>query len=189
MGVPNYRTRRRRTGHDWLYDGKSRIPQRENASDCSVFSCMNAEFICRNRPIEFWQQNMNYFRMNKIYEFVLDQPLNWIIVWNDFTTHFWFKFLLTSNYTDFVFLLLLFITRIVHKEIRHFLWIYYGFNISYYPYYFYCVQKNTINLALRLPWLKCCFLFHWLNVFMYMYVRSFLCLHPIRPDVREACCI
>lgn len=46
------------------------VPQQNNGSDCGVFSCMFAEFICRDREITFSQQNMDYFRHKMILEIV-----------------------------------------------------------------------------------------------------------------------
>lgn len=60
----------------WTTENVQGIPQQENGSDCGVFSCMYAEFICRNRPIVFSQQNMNYFRMKMIYEICTGRMLN-----------------------------------------------------------------------------------------------------------------
>lgn len=60
----------------WTLENVQGIPQQENGSDCGVFSCMYAEFITRNRPIVFTQQNMPYFRMKMIYEICTGQMLN-----------------------------------------------------------------------------------------------------------------
>lgn len=60
----------------WTKENVQGIPQQENGSDCGVFSCMYAEFVCRNRPIVFTQQNMNYFRMKMIYEICTGKMLN-----------------------------------------------------------------------------------------------------------------
>ena len=45
-------------------------PRQMNGSDCGVFSCMFAEFISRNRPISFGQQQMQYFRSKMMFEIV-----------------------------------------------------------------------------------------------------------------------
>lgn len=60
----------------WTSENVQNIPQQENGSDCGVFSCMYAEFITRNRPIVFTQQNMTYFRMKMVYEICTGQMLN-----------------------------------------------------------------------------------------------------------------
>lgn len=60
----------------WTTENVADIPQQENGSDCGVFSCMYAEFICRNRPIVFTQQHMQYFRMKMIFEICSGQMLN-----------------------------------------------------------------------------------------------------------------
>jgi sentrin-specific protease 1 len=44
------------------------IPQQMNGSDCGMFSCMYAEFICRNADITFTQEDMPYFRRKMVYE-------------------------------------------------------------------------------------------------------------------------
>lgn len=46
----------------WSVENVSNHPLQDNDSDCGVFSCMTAEFICRNRPIAFRQKHMPYFR-------------------------------------------------------------------------------------------------------------------------------
>lgn len=53
---------------DWSKENVSNSPRQENGSDCGVFSCMTAEFICRNRPIIFDQQHMVYFRQKMVLE-------------------------------------------------------------------------------------------------------------------------
>lgn len=53
---------------DWTKECVRDCPQQKNGSDCGVFSCMFAEFICRNSPISFSQQHMQYFRSKMIYE-------------------------------------------------------------------------------------------------------------------------
>lgn len=53
---------------EWKTQNVHDIPQQQNGYDCGVFSCMYAEFITRNRPIEFSQEKMPYFRMKMIYE-------------------------------------------------------------------------------------------------------------------------
>ena len=53
---------------DWKLESVNDIPQQMNGSDCGVFSCMFAEFICANKRITFTQQNMPYFRNKMVYE-------------------------------------------------------------------------------------------------------------------------
>lgn len=43
-------------------------PRQNNGSDCGVFSCMFAEYTCRNKEITFSQDNMEYFRRKMIQE-------------------------------------------------------------------------------------------------------------------------
>lgn len=52
----------------WVKENMQNIPQQENGSDCGVFSCMFAEFVSRDRPILFTQDNMSYFRMRMVHE-------------------------------------------------------------------------------------------------------------------------
>ncbi|XP_037030613.1 sentrin-specific protease 1-like isoform X2 [Bradysia coprophila] len=52
----------------WSKENVTDNPRQENGSDCGVFSCMTAEFICRNRPVSFNQQHMNYFRQRMVLE-------------------------------------------------------------------------------------------------------------------------
>lgn len=52
----------------WSTENVTGNPHQENGSDCGVFSCMTAEFICRNRPILFNQQHMEYFRQKMVLE-------------------------------------------------------------------------------------------------------------------------
>ncbi|XP_033229368.1 sentrin-specific protease 1-like isoform X2 [Belonocnema kinseyi] len=54
--------------NDWKLESVQDIPQQMNGSDCGVFSCMFAEFICANRKITFTQQDMPYFRNKMVYE-------------------------------------------------------------------------------------------------------------------------
>lgn len=46
------------------------VPQQTNGSDCGVFSCMFAEYITREKKINFSQANMKYFREKMILEIV-----------------------------------------------------------------------------------------------------------------------
>ncbi|KAJ8677928.1 hypothetical protein QAD02_013715 [Eretmocerus hayati] len=53
---------------DWNFECVQNIPRQTNGSDCGVFSCMFAEYICSNRELNFSQDNMPYFRNKMIYE-------------------------------------------------------------------------------------------------------------------------
>ncbi|XP_057326520.1 sentrin-specific protease 1-like [Microplitis mediator] len=53
---------------DWTLESMKDIPQQMNGSDCGVFSCTFAEFICANRNLTFSQENMPYFRNKMVYE-------------------------------------------------------------------------------------------------------------------------
>lgn len=53
---------------DWKLESVKDIPQQMNGSDCGVFSCMFAEFICAKRRITFTQKDMPYFRNKMVYE-------------------------------------------------------------------------------------------------------------------------
>ncbi|KAK2587392.1 hypothetical protein KPH14_003107 [Odynerus spinipes] len=53
---------------DWKLESEKDIPQQMNGSDCGVFSCMFAEYICANRKITFSQEDMPYFRNKMAYE-------------------------------------------------------------------------------------------------------------------------
>ncbi|XP_021913096.1 sentrin-specific protease 1-like isoform X2 [Zootermopsis nevadensis] len=52
----------------WKTENVQKIPQQMNGSDCGMFSCMYAEFICRNADIIFTQEDMPYFRRKMVYE-------------------------------------------------------------------------------------------------------------------------
>lgn len=58
----------------WKLENVTNIPQQMNGSDCGVFSCMFAEYICRNAKITFTQQDMPYFRRKIVYE-ILNRKL------------------------------------------------------------------------------------------------------------------
>ncbi|XP_065720254.2 sentrin-specific protease 1 [Drosophila suzukii] len=46
------------------------VPQQKNNNDCGVFSCMFAEYITRNAPITFSQDNVVYFRKKMALEII-----------------------------------------------------------------------------------------------------------------------
>lgn len=53
---------------DWKLESVKDIPQQMNGSDCGVFSCMFAEYICGNKRLTFTQKDMPYFRNKMVYE-------------------------------------------------------------------------------------------------------------------------
>lgn len=59
----------------WQVENVKNIPQQDNPYDCGVFSCMYAEFISRNQPIVFTQNDMRYFRMKMVYEICTEQMI------------------------------------------------------------------------------------------------------------------
>lgn len=61
--------------HEWSKEHVTNFPQQENSNDCGVFSCMAAEFVCRNRNITFTQKNVSYFREKMILEIVTGKLL------------------------------------------------------------------------------------------------------------------
>nr|XP_045598991.1 sentrin-specific protease 1-like [Procambarus clarkii] len=54
----------------WKTENVKSIPQQMNGSDCGMFTCKFAEYLSRNVPITFEQQNMPYFRRRMVYEIV-----------------------------------------------------------------------------------------------------------------------
>lgn len=62
----------------WTFGDAIDIPVNENGYDSGVFTCMYAEFICRDRLPKFGQQHMAHFRQ-KIYEICTGEMLtDWI---------------------------------------------------------------------------------------------------------------
>lgn len=53
---------------DWTLRSAKNIPQQMNGSDCGMFSCMFAEYVCGNKKITFTQDDMPYFRNKMVYE-------------------------------------------------------------------------------------------------------------------------
>lgn len=53
---------------DWTFQSAKNIPQQMNGSDCGMFSCMFAEYVCANKKITFTQDDMPYFRNKMVYE-------------------------------------------------------------------------------------------------------------------------
>ena len=60
---------------DWKLECAKNIPQQMNGSDCGVFSCMFAEYVCANKKITFTQQDMPYFRNKMVYEILKSKLL------------------------------------------------------------------------------------------------------------------
>ncbi|XP_054001163.1 sentrin-specific protease 1-like [Hylaeus anthracinus] len=60
---------------NWKLECVKNIPQQMNGSDCGVFSCMFAEYICANRKITFTQDDMPYFRNKMVYEILTSKLL------------------------------------------------------------------------------------------------------------------
>lgn len=60
---------------NWKLECAKSIPQQMNGSDCGVFSCMFAEYICANKKITFTQQDMPYFRNKMVYEILKSKLL------------------------------------------------------------------------------------------------------------------
>lgn len=60
---------------DWKLKSEKNIPQQMNGSDCGVFSCMFAEYICADRKITFSQDDMPYFRNKMAYEILKNKLL------------------------------------------------------------------------------------------------------------------
>ncbi|XP_065531257.1 sentrin-specific protease 2 isoform X2 [Lathamus discolor] len=51
------------------------IPQQLNGSDCGVFMCKYADYISRDKPITFTQNDMPYFRRKMVWEIIHQQLL------------------------------------------------------------------------------------------------------------------
>ncbi|XP_064373218.1 sentrin-specific protease 2 isoform X2 [Dromaius novaehollandiae] len=51
------------------------IPQQLNGSDCGVFMCKYADYVSRDKPITFTQNNMPYFRRKMVWEIIHQQLL------------------------------------------------------------------------------------------------------------------
>jgi len=54
-----------------------KIPQQMNGSDCGMFACTFAEYLCRGADITFTQQDMPYFRRKMVYEIYTCKLLMW----------------------------------------------------------------------------------------------------------------
>lgn len=54
---------------DWkLISTMKKTPQQLNGFDCGVFVCITAEFVARNAPLSFTQDDMPKFRQKMVYE-------------------------------------------------------------------------------------------------------------------------
>ncbi|NWQ83238.1 SENP2 protease, partial [Columbina picui] len=51
------------------------IPQQTNGSDCGVFTCVFADYISRDEPLTFTQDDMPYFRKKMVWEILHQQLL------------------------------------------------------------------------------------------------------------------
>ncbi|XP_015726576.1 sentrin-specific protease 2 isoform X2 [Coturnix japonica] len=51
------------------------IPQQSNGSDCGVFMCKYADYVSRDKPFTFTQENMPYFRKRMVWEIIHQQLL------------------------------------------------------------------------------------------------------------------
>lgn len=51
-------------------------PQQENVNDCGVFACVMAEFLSREAPLSFTQQDMPNLRLQMAYEIINQQLLS-----------------------------------------------------------------------------------------------------------------
>ncbi|XP_052541952.1 sentrin-specific protease 2 [Tympanuchus pallidicinctus] len=51
------------------------IPQQSNGSDCGVFMCKYADYVCRDKPITFTEEDMPYFRKRMVWEIIHQQLL------------------------------------------------------------------------------------------------------------------
>ncbi|XP_074500419.1 sentrin-specific protease 1 [Sebastes fasciatus] len=56
----------------WTLHSKKRheIPQQMNGSDCGMFTCKYADYITKDKPITFTQNQMPYFRRRMVWEIV-----------------------------------------------------------------------------------------------------------------------
>ncbi|XP_046753595.1 sentrin-specific protease-like [Diprion similis] len=59
----------------WKLENVKDIPQQMNGSDCGVFSCMFAEYLCANKRLTFSQKDMPYFRNKMVYEILKSKLL------------------------------------------------------------------------------------------------------------------
>uniref|UniRef100_A0A8C9EU86 SUMO specific peptidase 2 n=1 Tax=Pavo cristatus TaxID=9049 RepID=A0A8C9EU86_PAVCR len=51
------------------------IPQQSNGSDCGVFMCKYADYVSRDKPITFTENDMPYFRKRMVWEIIHQQLL------------------------------------------------------------------------------------------------------------------
>lgn len=62
--------------NEWNLEIATNIPKQENDYDCGVFCCQFAEFISRDRQLNFEQNDMKYFRQKMLYEIYREEMLN-----------------------------------------------------------------------------------------------------------------
>lgn len=62
--------------NEWDLKIAANIPMQKNGYDCGVFCCQYAEFISRNRPLKFQQNDIKYFRKKMLYEIYKEEMLN-----------------------------------------------------------------------------------------------------------------
>lgn len=55
---------------DWTLETVKDKPNQLNGSDCGMFTCKYAEYICRDAKFTFTQEDMPYFRKRMVYEIV-----------------------------------------------------------------------------------------------------------------------
>uniref|UniRef100_A0A8C3KB11 SUMO specific peptidase 2 n=1 Tax=Calidris pygmaea TaxID=425635 RepID=A0A8C3KB11_9CHAR len=55
--------------------GAHEIPQQLNGSDCGVFTCKYADYISQDKPMNFTQTHMPYFRRKMVWEIIHQQLL------------------------------------------------------------------------------------------------------------------
>lgn len=59
----------------WTTVSAQDIPQQMNGSDCGMFACKFAEYLSRDAPFSFSQQEMPYFRRRMVYEIITNTLL------------------------------------------------------------------------------------------------------------------
>ncbi|RKP39788.1 hypothetical protein BJ085DRAFT_43705 [Dimargaris cristalligena] len=60
---------------DWEDYCPKNIPRQQNGYDCGVFTCMFAEYCCREATFDFTQKQMPYLRKRMMYEIATNQLL------------------------------------------------------------------------------------------------------------------
>ena len=82
---------------DWKIESVPDIPQQNNSSDCGVFCCVFAEYLCAGKTLNFSSEDMPYFR-KKIMEEILSCQIQ-----NDSTARITNAFRMQSMYTTDLF--------------------------------------------------------------------------------------